>query len=122
MHIHPLRKETQMFNTKKKTQSPSSSGQANAKSTTIKAASPAPPSTVAPMNRPAQKPMATPAKPEVATPSTTKTTMEAKPTPREITTQQVAEAAYFLWLRRGGNETVNWLEAENLLKSGRKID
>ena len=101
-----------MFNTKKKSLTPT--GQPNAK------AAPAPISAQAPMNRPAQQPMATPAKPVAAT-TPTKITMEAKPTPREITTQQVAEAAYFLWLSRGGNETVNWLEAENMLKSGRKL-
>jgi hypothetical protein len=35
----------------------------------------------------------------------------------EVTSQQIAEAAYFLWRQRGGNETVNWLEAERMLKS-----
>ena len=33
------------------------------------------------------------------------------------TAQAIAEAAYFLWLQRGGNETVNWLEAERMLRA-----
>ena len=35
----------------------------------------------------------------------------------EVTPQQIAEAAYYLWRQRGGNETVNWLEAERMLKT-----
>lgn len=37
----------------------------------------------------------------------------------EPTRAAIAEAAYFLWLQRGGNETANWLEAETSLR--RKI-
>lgn len=44
--------------------------------------------------------------------------MEAKPTRVEITQQTVAEAAYYLWLRRGGDEISNWLEAERQLRHG----
>lgn len=45
-------------------------------------------------------------------------TLEAKPTPSTncLTRQAIAEAAYFLWQQRGGNEIVNWLEAEAMLK------
>jgi hypothetical protein len=46
------------------------------------------------------------------------TTMETKPGAREVSTQAVAEAAYFLWLQRGGNQVVNWLEAEAALRTG----
>lgn len=42
--------------------------------------------------------------------------MEGKPT--EITEQAVAEAAYFLWQQRGGDEIGNWLEAEAMLRAG----
>lgn len=49
--------------------------------------------------------------------------VEAKPgvdlpvkTASQPTREAIAEAAYFLWLRRGGNETVNWLEAEATLR------
>jgi len=35
----------------------------------------------------------------------------------DVTPQQIAEAAYYLWRQRGGNEMVNWLEAERLLKT-----
>jgi len=35
--------------------------------------------------------------------------------------EAIAEAAYFLWLRRGGNEIVNWLEAEATLRSSSPI-
>jgi hypothetical protein len=44
---------------------------------------------------------------------------ELKPNQGNISRDAVAEAAYFLWLERGGNETVNWLEAEAAL--ARKI-
>ncbi len=40
---------------------------------------------------------------------------ELKPNQGNISRAAVAEAAYFLWLQRGGNETVNWLEAEAML-------
>lgn len=51
--------------------------------------------------------------------STRGSTLEAKPMTNHqtITAQAIAEAAYFLWLRRGGNEVVNWLEAEAMLQS-----
>jgi hypothetical protein len=46
------------------------------------------------------------------------TTLEAKPdsSGNGITWQAIAEAAYFLWQQRGGNELVNWVEAEAMLK------
>ena len=43
--------------------------------------------------------------------------VESKPGKGDPTLAQIAEAAYFLWKERGGNETVNWLEAERQLKS-----
>jgi hypothetical protein len=46
------------------------------------------------------------------------TRLELKP--GEPTPQAIAEAAYFLWQKRGGNETVNWLEAEATLRRTRK--
>lgn len=49
----------------------------------------------------------------------TTSTVERKPT--EFTRQQIAEAAYFLWRKRGGSEESNWLEAERLLKTGRPV-
>jgi hypothetical protein len=42
--------------------------------------------------------------------------VEVKPAAAEISNQMIAEAAYYLWLQRGGNETVNWLEAESTLR------
>lgn len=47
---------------------------------------------------------------------TTTSAVERKPT--EITRQQIAEAAYLLWQKRGGSEVHNWLEAERQLRSG----
>ncbi|MCI0629709.1 MAG: DUF2934 domain-containing protein [Phycisphaerales bacterium] len=44
-------------------------------------------------------------------------TVEVKPTLEEITRQNIAEAAYFLWLKRGGDEIANWIEAEAALKN-----
>lgn len=44
-------------------------------------------------------------------------TVESKPGARGISTQAIAEAAYFLWLKRGGNDLVNWLEAETTLRN-----
>lgn len=41
--------------------------------------------------------------------------LELKPA-AEPSRDQIAREAYFLWLRRGGNEVVNWLEAESQLK------
>ena len=43
-------------------------------------------------------------------------TVEAKPTRIEISQQAIAEAAYYLWLQRGGDEISNWLEAERQLR------
>jgi hypothetical protein len=43
-------------------------------------------------------------------------TVEAKNVRNAVTTQAVAEAAYFLWQQRGGNEVVNWLEADSMLR------
>lgn len=34
-----------------------------------------------------------------------------------VTREQIAQEAYYLWQKRGGNETVNWLEAEAALKA-----
>lgn len=48
--------------------------------------------------------------------SAVRTTMEAKPTPVEISQAAIAEAAYYLWLERGGDHLSNWLEAERRLK------
>lgn len=33
----------------------------------------------------------------------------------EVTRQTIEEAAYFLWLERGGDATSNWVEAERKL-------
>jgi hypothetical protein len=41
----------------------------------------------------------------------------SKKSPPIITRQAIAEAAYFLWKSRGGNDVVNWLEAEAALKA-----
>lgn len=48
--------------------------------------------------------------------------IETKPqqNQKEVTTQAIAEAAYFLWKKRGGSELVNWLEAEASLRSASK--
>ena len=43
-------------------------------------------------------------------------TVESKPALAEVTVQAIAEAAYFLWLKRGGDPTTNWLEAEAALR------
>jgi hypothetical protein len=49
--------------------------------------------------------------------------VEAKPgepalsvSPAQPTREAIAEAAYFLWLKRGGSDTRNWLEAEASLR------
>jgi hypothetical protein len=34
-----------------------------------------------------------------------------------VTRQQIAEAAYYLYLQRGGNDLVNWLDAEAMLRA-----
>lgn len=54
-----------------------------------------------------------------ASTATTSRTIEGKPAaiPVVISRPAVAEAAYFLWLQRGGSDTVNWLEAEAQLRS-----
>jgi hypothetical protein len=57
---------------------------------------------------------ATTAKNAPVTTRSSTSTVEAKPA--EVSRQAVAEAAYYLWLQRGGNETVNWLEAEAALR------
>jgi hypothetical protein len=43
--------------------------------------------------------------------------VESKPTTMEAaaTAKAIQEAAYFLWRKRGGNEVVNWLEAERMV-------
>jgi len=46
--------------------------------------------------------------------------VEAKPNQKEISAQAIAEAAYFLWMKRGGSELANWLEAEATLRSASK--
>jgi hypothetical protein len=50
--------------------------------------------------------------------------VEAKPgvgmaanVPAQPTREAIAEAAYFLWLQRGGDELVNWIEAEAMLQN-----
>jgi hypothetical protein len=48
--------------------------------------------------------------------TTRSTAYEAKPTRVEITHQAIAEAAYDLWLREGGDANLNWLKAEVLLR------
>ena len=61
---------------------------------------------------------ATPSRVPPAAPRPTQQ-FEAKPKPRPAapSPQAVAEAAYFLWLQRGGNEVDNWLEAEATLRA-----
>jgi hypothetical protein len=49
--------------------------------------------------------------------SRTTTTVEAKPGTRDVSRAAGAEAAYFLWLKRGGDDVANWLEAEASLRS-----
>lgn len=65
----------------------------------------------------APKPAATSSSPvaPLTTGPRTGTQIENKPQAGGITREMVAEAAYFLWLERGGNEAVNWLEAEAML-------
>ena len=46
--------------------------------------------------------------------------MEMKPANAETTQQAIAEAAYFLWMRRGGDHMANWLEAEASLRRTRR--
>lgn len=82
----------------------------------------------------ARTPAATPAKlnqnapaskPAQAAGAPLNRTVEAKPQAgrdaRQITSQAVSEAAYYLWLRRGGNDVVNWLEAEAMLRNGETV-
>ncbi len=53
----------------------------------------------------------------VSTGATRTSTVEAKPsTTVRITRDAVAEAAYCLWLQRGGEQVSNWIEAERLLR------
>lgn len=54
---------------------------------------------------------------------TTQSVVESKSRPRrssEPTHDEIAARAYELWLERGGNEIVNWLEAENELRQTAK--
>jgi hypothetical protein len=44
----------------------------------------------------------------------------ARPRPTMPSQRAVAEAAYFLWQKRGGDQFANWLEAEAKLKHGTK--
>ena len=44
----------------------------------------------------------------------------ARPRPIMPSQRAVAEAAYFLWQRRGGDQLTNWLEAEAKLKQSTK--
>jgi hypothetical protein len=61
------------------------------------------------------------ATPALAPSATRVSTMEAKPANKQgVDSHRIAEAAYFLWLKRGGNEVVNWLEAEASLRNGVK--
>lgn len=76
-------------------------------------------------NAPANKTAPAPMKPVATSPVATGNVVtnaakpgskaELKPNQGNISRQAVAEAAYYLWLQRGGNETVNWLEAEAML-------
>jgi hypothetical protein len=50
-------------------------------------------------------------------PPTRSAAVELKPNPHEISNATIAEAAYYLWKARGGNEMDNWLEAEAMLKA-----
>ncbi|MCA9284497.1 MAG: DUF2934 domain-containing protein [Phycisphaerales bacterium] len=62
-------------------------------------------------NRPTKRARTTAASPAVrATPGTTTPSTTDGASPEEI-----AREAYFIWLERGGNEVVNWLEAERRL-------
>ncbi|MBL0926140.1 MAG: DUF2934 domain-containing protein [Phycisphaerales bacterium] len=40
--------------------------------------------------------------------------------PITVRHEDVANAAYFLWLKRGGDAHANWCEAERLLRNGQK--
>ena len=79
-------------------------------------AAPAKPSASAPLQRPTTVPAAAPAD---SGPQRPAVKMELKPHTGQPTPQAVAEAAYFLWLQRGGNPTANWLEAEARLRLNR---
>ena len=41
----------------------------------------------------------------------------SKPMMNEVSRQAIAEAAYFLWVQRGGNALTNWLDAEAMLNA-----
>ena len=89
---------------------------------TTRAATPTPPKQAA-QSRPANVPAksqttVTPAGPT----SKPMTKVEAKPgvnlsvnDGRRPAREAIAEAAYFLWLQRGGSDITNWLDAEALL-------
>jgi hypothetical protein len=86
---------------------------------TTRAASPAPPASLA-----QSRPSSAPVKPFAAATSRPVTKVEAKPgvnlSPTDgsrPTREAVAEAAYFLWLQRGGSDITNWLDAEAMLTS-----
>jgi hypothetical protein len=42
--------------------------------------------------------------------------VQIKPAPPEISQTAIAQEAYFLWQKRGGDAMTNWLEAEAKLK------
>lgn len=48
--------------------------------------------------------------------------VEAKPRFAPPSPQAIAEAAYFLWLQRGGNDLDNWLEAEATLRGRSELE
>lgn len=70
-----------------------------------------------PRSKPAKRPAPTPAKATKPTPRPPTTSLvETKPKP---TRDQIALAAYYRWLRTGGDPTSNWLAAEHELTTGR---
>jgi Protein of unknown function (DUF2934) len=62
--------------------------------------------------KPAAKPMATTDMRNSAVPPRA----AAAPT-KEITWNQIAQRAYFIWQSKGGSEMENWLQAERELRS-----
>jgi hypothetical protein len=38
----------------------------------------------------------------------------------DVPRTQIAEAAYYLWLNRGGSDVQNWLDAEKSLRKSRR--
>ena len=53
-------------------------------------------------------------------PKTTNAQFEGKTATAKITQEAIAEAAYFIWKERGGDPTLNWLEAERRLTTASK--